>query len=187
MSEEALKLEKIKNSCNVTAKVALVLEILLSVIAFISLVCVFVCARFQDDIDQTMGEQVAIDMQEDMVQSFQSIGGLFRIVINSGEMIENGHFGMLLALYCLSATILLVMVVIVIDLIRKIFKTIKISETPFSEEVLKKLRRMFIVIAIVLLLMSGVGMALMVGLIGWCIYTILDYGFTLQKQVDEML
>ncbi len=83
-------------------------------------------------------------------------------------------------LICLIATAIFIM-------IQKTFVLIKDSETPFDPAVLKRLKLVFVIIAIAALLFSGVGTAVMSGIVFWCVYCILDYGFILQQEVDETL
>jgi len=72
-------------------------------------------------------------------------------------------------------------------LIERIFKEIKESDSPFTESILKKLRMVFIIISILPLFTNGIGAAIITALICWAIYSIIDYGYALQSEVDETL
>ena len=192
MREEELKLEKIKKSCNITAKVAFALEIILIVATVLCVVGGSMCFAFSSQIDQEIAVAMSQADKEEMVGSFASVdetsfGGLLQFTFNTDNLIENGEYGKVLGTYCFVGAAICAMVAVAFDMLRRIFKTIKTSETPFEEEVLKKLKVMFIVITVEILLMSGVGEALILGLICWSVYNIMDYGFTLQKEIDETL
>lgn len=192
MREEELKLEKIKKSCNITAKVAFALEIILIVATVLCVVGGSICFAFSSQIDQGFAVAMSQADKEEMVGSFASVdetsfGGLLQFTFNTDNLIENGEYGKVSGTYCFVGAAICAMVAVAFDMLRRIFKTIKTSETPFEEEVLKKLKVMFIVITVEILLMSGVGEALILGLICWSVYNIMDYGFTLQKEIDETL
>ena len=188
MREEELKLEKVKKSCNITAKVSQVLEVIMIVGAILCVVGAACCFGFRNEINSTITSSV--DMSENFMTSFENasdIGGLITFSFNPESMMSAGEYGQVAAIYCIFGGVICAMVAAVFDVIRRIFKIIKTSETPFTEAVLKKIRVLFIIISVEILLMVGLGDAAIVALICWSIYNILDYGFTLQKQVDETL
>ncbi|MCR5373846.1 MAG: hypothetical protein K6E39_00565 [Lachnospiraceae bacterium] len=78
-------------------------------------------------------------------------------------------------------------VAVIFWLVEGIFKKIKESDSPFTEEILKKLRIVFIVISILALLTNGIWSGAIVGLLCWAVYCIIDYGYALQSEVDETL
>ena len=68
-----------------------------------------------------------------------------------------------------------------------IFKSLAQEETPFSENILKRLRNIFIIITVLIAAYLGVGLCIVGALLLWCIYSILEYGVALQTEVDELL
>ncbi|MCR4933009.1 MAG: hypothetical protein K6A29_02340 [Lachnospiraceae bacterium] len=70
--------------------------------------------------------------------------------------------------------------------LRKAFVTIKESESPFSETVLKQIKTAAIITTI-LVALSSVGIAVCVALSLWCLCSIFNYGIELQKNDDETL
>ena len=193
MREEALKLEKVKKSCKTTAKVAQVLEIIVIVAFALCIVGAVICFCTRNEIDNSMIQimtQTGDATLENGYASFDTdtqIGGLLSFSFNSEKLIEAGEYGLLSAVYCLMGAILCAVAAAIFDLIRRIFKLIMASETPFDEGVLKKIKVLFIIICVAILVTSGLGEAVLAALILRSIYTILDYGFTLQKQVDETI
>ena len=79
------------------------------------------------------------------------------------------------------------LVAVLFWLIEGIFKQIKESDSPFTEAVLKKLRIVFICVPIIAFLTNGIWAGLIVALLCWAIYCIIDYGYALQIEVDETL
>ena len=61
------------------------------------------------------------------------------------------------------------------------------SATPFSKEVTGKLRRVFIFMTIVELLLGSLTSAIIMALIFWTVYAVFEYGVALQSEVDETL
>ena len=192
MREEELKLGKIKKSCKITEKTSLVLEIILIVGMFISICGSIACFSFQKEIDSQLAESYTQDSANEIgnamtVLGNTEIGGLITFTFNTSKMLEDGEYGKVSGLACLSAALVCFMVAAVFEILRRVFKAINISETPFDEIVLKKIKRLFIIICIEILIMVGLGVSVLTGLICWSIFNILDYGFTLQKQIDETL
>lgn len=192
MKEAELKLEKIKKSCNITAKVAFVLEIFLIVATVLCIVGSIICFSVKDEINNSFSSSMQQEELNEMKEAFGAVdnisfGGAIVYGVNTETFIEKEDFGSLFGIYCIFGAVVCVMVTAIFDMLRRIFKTIKTSETPFDEVVIAKVKRLFIIICVELLLMSGVGMALLIGLICWSVYNILDYGFTIQKQYDETL
>lgn len=76
---------------------------------------------------------------------------------------------------------------VLIKLTGSVFKTLENSDSPFDDKVIKKVMIVMIALSAVLLLTSGASFGLLCGLATWVVYTILDYGKTLQNQSDETL
>ena len=192
MNEQELKLEKIKKSCNVTATVTKVLESIMVALAMICLSSAILCFAIRGQIDAGVAEYANRIGTNDFVEAFSSInsssiGGVVSFTLDASGLLEEGAYGAVCALYSLVGAFICAMVVALFDVIRRVFKTLKTSETPFDDEVIKKIKRLFIVVTVEVLIMFGVGTAVLTGLVCWSIYNILDYGFTLQKQIDETL
>lgn len=192
MREEAIKLEKVRKSCNITEKVAMVLEIILLVATILCIIGGALCFGFRGQIDQGIAEVVAAGEHAEVDSSFQAlnnleIGGFLKFTIHMDELLANKEYGTIMVTICGFAAVVCGMVALIFDLIRRIFKAIRISETPFDRAVIAKVKVMFIIICVELLLMSGLGNAVLAGLIFWSITNILEYGFTIQQQIDETL
>ena len=79
------------------------------------------------------------------------------------------------------------MVCYLLGLFKKIFENLINEDNPFSDKILNNLKNCFIVMTVILTLSVGIGPGVIVGVLGWCIYSIFEYGRVLQTEVDETL
>ena len=79
-----------------------------------------------------------------------------------------------------------VLAIILMRFVRKTFKLLAGGESPFSAEVLKKFKAMAIVLFIIVLL-NDIITGIVVGLALWTLYSVFQYGASLQTEVDETL
>ena len=89
-------------------------------------------------------------------------------------------------LNCLAATVLLAILAVLFNIIRKVFVEIKESDTPFTESIQKRLKITAILVTI-MTIFESIGLAVIVALSFWCVYCIFGYGIELQKNEDETL
>lgn len=81
----------------------------------------------------------------------------------------------------------LVLTAVMTKLISKAFETIEKEETPFNDKVIKKVLIVMIFASVILFMTSGMALGVLGGLTTWVVYSVLDYGKTLQVQSDETL
>ena len=81
----------------------------------------------------------------------------------------------------------LVLTAVMTKLISKAFETIEKEETPFNDKVIKKVLIVMIFASVILFMTSGMALGVLGGLTTWVVYSVLDYGKTLQIQSDETL
>ena len=187
MREQELKLEQVKKSCNTARKVAKGFMIFFIVCAVICIAGAGIMYGFKNDINNEIktamergDESIHIDIDD-----FES--GVFSFKVDQDKMIENGTFAETMSLYVLAAAIVCVSVAVILGLVQKIFIVMDEEGSPFGENVLKRIKAIFIAISIIVGLEIGLGIGLLAGLLFWCLYCILDYGATLQKEIDETL
>ncbi len=70
--------------------------------------------------------------------------------------------------------------------LRRTFLEIEKSDTPFREDLLRRIRITGILVTL-LVLRYSIANAVIVGLTAWCVYCIFDYGIELQRNEDETL
>lgn len=182
MREQEMKLEKVKKSCQTAKSVTKVMQIILVVGCILCLVGAAIVFAMRDSVN------AAIAANEASV-SFKNItaNGIIGLDVDVADFIAEGMYAEVCMIYCIVGAVYTFFCSIIFRMISKVFVIIEQSETPFSDEVVKKLKKAFIVIVVVTGLFVGVGTALLTALFLWCIYCILDYGITLQAEVDETL
>ena len=182
------KIEAIRKSASVTAKVLNVIRIILTVGAVIALVSGIVCLCAQNKVDAgsvlydngsiRILPPVSADIATQAAADGEGFDFINRLNIEN-VMVWAG-------LNCIVAAAFIAIVTVVIVLIRKMFLELKDSETPFTESVQKRLKLTGILVTIAVF-MESVGIAAIVALSFWCLYCIFGYGVELQKNEDETL
>ncbi len=74
----------------------------------------------------------------------------------------------------------------ILNFFKKAIEMINTSDTPFTEEIIKEIKKTFILIFVIVLLKSAI-VSIIVGLSLSCVYYIFKYGIELQKESDETL
>jgi hypothetical protein len=180
---ENTKIERIKKSAGVTAKVLNVIKTILIVglvLAFVGGISVM-CFRIGDE-----GKSIEVFGKKIVVHNMVSFGDLSVESFDFVNMFDIEDPFLKAGVNCFFAAFMIVMVLVCVILIRKTFTTIEKSDTPFTPEVLRRIRITGILVTIIVL-SASIGIAAVVGLTFWCIYTIFDYGVELQKDADETL
>ena len=181
-----LKLENVKKSCKIAKNVMKACMILLSVCSVVALVSAIIVMLNKDFINQNIDVLKAngFDIHVGELQ----VGGMLQLSTEDiSQKLEAGQLAEVCTIMCAVATAGTVILAVIFGLFTSVFKTIEISESPFAEAVIKKLKKTFIAIAVAIAIFVGLGEALLAALLLWCVYTILDYGFVLQTEVDETL
>jgi len=178
------KLNKVKKNCKTIKTVISILQIFLIIGIICSAVGIVTISYYKNEVNQALAAAeengASIDFDD-----FQA--GIFKGSIKSEALINEGKYNVALNLTCIYALIVCSFVYGVFFVIKKIFKEIEQSESPFSDTVLKKLKALFIIISIASLISFGLGYAILTALVLNCIYCILDYGCAIQTEVDETL
>ncbi|SCY01955.1 hypothetical protein SAMN02910451_01135 [Butyrivibrio hungatei] len=197
MREYEVKLANIKKSCNTTRKIANVLGVLMAVVAVAALVGGVLIFAYRDDINKNAvveninGKTVAHICGDDGTELFELDNLGIQIALGSvsftGVFANKGMVAEGLGVGCFIIAVVLAVVAGIFILIMNVFKVVENSDSPFSEEVMKKLKAAFIIITVFTALAVGIGPAVLTGVVFWSIYCILDYGYVLQKEADETL
>ena len=197
MREYEVKLANIKKSCNTTRKIANVLGVLMAVVAVAVLVGGVLIFAYRDDINKNAvveninGKTVAHICGDDGTELFELDNLGIQIALGSvsftGVFANKGMVAEGLGVGCFIIAVVLAVVAGIFILIMNVFKVVENSDSPFSEEVMKKLKAAFIIITVFTALAVGIGPAVLAGVVFWSIYCILDYGYVLQKEADETL
>lgn len=187
MNKQEMKLEKVRKSCSTTSKV-------LSAMRGIAIACVILCIVgaiiiqcFAKDINTEVPKAIAEGKVTFSYTDIEMFNGILNFDVKMQQLVDDGHYAFLFTCYCIAGAVALGIVITILSLFIRIFKTLLENETPFNESVLVKLRSAFIITVVLVALVSGLGEAVFMGLTFWCIYTLIDYGAVLQMEVDETL
>lgn len=192
MNEINNKLEKIKKSCR-TGKVV---SNILCIIAIVGCVCALIsgAAMFAGRAD---AEPRLVQLQ-DAGKIDQDHFSVYYIDLGHPEdwhsdipalqnMIDEYPFTFSVATYCLLLGGLLAVTAVIMKLISLTFDTIEKEDSPFTDKVIRKVMTVMIFVSAILLMTAGMSQGVMGGLVTWVVYTVMDYGKTLQTESDETL
>lgn len=187
MRDEMVKLEKVKKSCKIS-------KIISNIIAcFVTIGCV--CAVVATIILGVVGHE---KINSEIAKSIESgnasfevddikIDGMLELNVKLNEMVAKGEYAEAITIICIFMAVVMAAVAAVFWMMVSIFKMIAESNTPFTIDILKRLKAVFIIVAVIAVIVSGLGTGVIVGCIGWSLYTIFDYGFVIQQEIDETL
>ncbi|MCR4587877.1 MAG: hypothetical protein K5682_05665 [Lachnospiraceae bacterium] len=184
MNQQNVKLEETKRRCNTAANVLSVFKIFMilgAVLSFVSGILMFV---YQSEINPYLEQSVA----EGRVKiDALATDGAIRLLVDASGALEAGNYAIVVWINCMVATLICLVAMVVVMIFRSIFVKIQEEDSPFKQEVLQNMKRAFIIVTVASLFFVGFGVAVMVGLLLWCIYAIFEYGTELQNEVDETL
>ena len=185
MNEQNKKLEIIKKRCGTSSKVVGIIRIITIMGIVLSVVGAIICFSQRDMIDEQLSEAIASGNVT--VDNLQIGNDGFKIVLNYQEAFDAGNYAIPMAFNCISSTLICLIVTLILSIFKNIFGSLAKEETPFSENILKRLKTAFIITAVLLAIYLGIGPCIVGALLLWCIYSILEYGMALQSEVDELL
>ncbi len=180
---ENSKLEKIRKSAGVTStvlnviKTILIVGMVMAVVAGISVMCL----RTGDE-----GKTVEVFGKKITVHNMVSVGDLSVESFDFLDMFRIEDPFVLAGVNCFVAAVLIALVLVAVIVLRRTFTAIQKSDTPFKPEILRSIKLTGILVTVIVLT-SSIGIAAVVGLAFWCVYTIFDYGIELQTDADETL
>ena len=185
MVEQNKKLEIIKKRCKTSAKVIKILQIIAIIGIVGALIGVICCFTMKDTINNGIAESVA--QGKTKIEDVKISNGLLDIMINYEGFYKEGNYATPATINCAIAAIITSVVYYLLSLFKKIFENLISEDNPFSDKILNNLKICFIVITAILTLSVGIGPGVIAGLLGWCMYSIFEYGRVLQTEVDETL
>lgn len=192
MNEENIKIAKIKNSCRIgkiVSNIMCIVTIIGCVCAAVSGIAIFAAKAETEPKLAALVEEGKFDENR-----FNSV----YIDLGSSEewhsdipalqnIIDEYPHSFSIATSILFMAGALALTAVMTKLISKTFETIEKEETPFSDKVIKKVLIVMIFASIILFMTSGMALGVLGGLTTWVVYSVLDYGKTLQVQSDETL
>ena len=185
MIEQNKKLETIKKRCVTSKKVISILQVIAIVGIIGALIGAICCFAMKDTINSGIAQSVA--QGKTKIEDIKISNGLLSVAVNYEEFYKEGNYATPAAINCVIAVVITSVVHYLLSLFKKIFDNLIKEDNPFSDRILNNLKICFIVIAVIMTLFVGFGPGVIAGLLGWCIYSIFEYGKVLQTEVDETL
>lgn len=187
MRDEMVKLEKVKKSCKISGIISKIIACLVTVGFVGAIVGIIVLGIVgHDKINSEIGKAVESGDATFNVDNV-NINGMVQVNAAIDEMTEQGEYAEVLTIACIIAAFASAVVAVIFWMLVSIFKMIAESNTPFTGGILKRIKAIFILVAVIALITNGLGTGVIVGCIGWSLYSIFDYGFAIQQEVDETL
>lgn len=186
MMNKEEKLAKVRKSCSVGKGIVKALKIIMIVAAIICLVGAVIVFVERDKVNTAIKEGtvengVTFDNNE------MILDGVIKFSLNQEQLVEGGRYDVVILEDIIVGMVATIFTAIIFGIIESLLHVVIESESPFSEVVIKKFRKLFIVITVFVAIGTGLGAAVATGLVLWCIYTIFDYGYAIQTEVDEIL
>ena len=204
MSQENIKLERIKKSSHVAGIVTRIVFILCVVASMILIVTSIVMIADRTNMNEQIKAGIEGANDVDVTKKVGPVNvHLLRFSKDSFDItkyqkiessipalekaLSDTPYSLSLGFTLLTAGLNVVLLAIAMFQLYSVFDIIGKEDSPFTPRVLKKLLFALIVIDIVIAFTSGLGTAAIAGLVTWALYTIMDYGRLLQTRSDETL
>ena len=194
--EENVKLEKIRKSCSVGEKVSTVF----CIIAIVGCVMAIVAGIAIINMGSEFDDKVIQMSDSGVVDIGNKIGGYQIMGISLGdpsnirsdvpaiqEALKDHPYSVEVSMYCFLAAGMTAIIAVMMKVTGSVFALIRKEDNPFTDNVIKRVLIVMIVLSGILFLTSGVSLGVLCGILTWVVYTVMDYGKTLQIQADETL
>lgn len=192
MKEENEKLSRVRKSFKTAKIVGRITEIIL-IVAFLMLlvtgiVLIANSKRFNEKLaeDATVSIDVPLtdlkDGKVDLSNTFESD------VPAVQKMIDENNVAAFFGLFFIGLSLIFPFLAAIMHFFAGACKDILEDNTPFSKRARKKILVAMILLTVgVSLTKGGIASGVVLAIVTWCIYTILDYGALLQLESDETL
>ena len=103
------------------------------------------------------------------------------------DALQTHPYSVVFIIYSIAGFFILLVFAIMMKLVGGVFRIIREEENPFTDKAIRRITTVMIVASIVMFFTPGTVYGILGLVITWVVYTILDYGKTLQIQADETL
>ncbi len=197
MNEENVKLTKIKKSCSVGKKIS----VFLCIMCIVGCVAALIAGIALITSAETYEPQIVEAIESGKINtSKNSIGSVSLFNVEGVDpsdwesdipavrnALDAHPYSTIYGIYCILMSLTIAVAAVMMKLISSVFAIIEKEETPFTDKVIRRVTIVMIVISGFLLMTAGAALGILCGLATWVIYTVMDYGKTLQIQSDETL
>jgi hypothetical protein len=194
--EESVKIAKIKKSCNVGKKISNIFFILAIIGCIAALAGSIVIFSMGSDFDT----EIQKGIEAGYITEGDDFGASSWVNINVGDVsklhsdvpaiqnaIDDHPYAITYGSYCMIGAVACVVIAVLMKMISSVFALIIKEDTPFTDKVIKRVVVIMIAISACMLLTTGAAFAALGAITTWVVYSIMDYGKTLQIQSDETL
>lgn len=194
--EEKVKIGRIKKSSKVGQKVSNILFVvclIASIGALIAGIYIFSMGKKFDAI-------VEQAIEDGIITEGSGIGTSSMIHIEAFDVnnlhsdipawqvvIDDHPYAVSYGASCLIITFAMALAAVMMKLLSGVFAIIIKEDNPFTDKVIKRITIVMIVVSVLMFFTTGMAYGVLGGIITWVVYSILDYGKTLQIQSDETL
>lgn len=188
MNEQTRKLESVKKSFTKVKKVLKAISWIARVGMGMSVAGMGLTAAYQEPINAAISKSVQEGTGTFTVKAENMIlNGIVNLDVDLQQLVERGEYAMtILIVLGISMGLLLILSIISSKLYSNMI-VIEKSETPFKKEILSSFKQIFVLVSIMTALMADPIVLITVIVVFVCIYKLIEYGVTLQEEVDEIL
>ena len=206
MSQENTQLSRIKKSCRlgkIVSRIFFMCCVVATVITLVVGILMLVMSdKWEDQIAEALESQGGAEITTSMrlgvfkvdymnvdLSELQSLKD--QKVESSIPAVEDRFdqypYSSSIGISCLMMAVMVGIMAFALFQISDAFRIVEEEETPFSKKVMHKLLVTMIIISVIFASTIGLAYGVIGGFVTWAVYTILDYGRTLQIQSDETL
>lgn len=187
MEEKQLKkLENMKKRIGIAKVIINIFRVLLVVFFLLCSAIVIMSYVIPDELNAGMiasGESMENIGDVTLSNGFAQIA--FRPDVAKYE--SEGRYAEIVRAYGFISMALVAGVLFMFSMIHKMLTIVIENDSPFHPMVLKKLRNLLIAFVIICLLTMKISIGIIVAVVSWTIYCIMDYGTLLQQDVDDIV
>lgn len=187
MREEMVKLEKVKKTCKISKNLCTILASIVTVAFVCAVIGMIIFGTISHDkVNSAVKEAIEsndVDFDVDDIR----IDGVLRLNVYLNEMAKQENYAAVITVAFAYGAVLSATVAVVFWMLVSIFKMVALSDTPFTANIRNRLKAIFIIVTVIAIFASGLGTGIIIGCIGWSLYSIFDYGFVIQQEIDETL
>ena len=180
MEQEIIKLGRVKKSCATVQKVAKVMKVLMIVAAVLAFAAGVIAVVMRADLNDWL-------VTNNMAGRLNFNAGLSSLISTQFTPNDINSISIVLAIYAFEMTAVMIAFSVVMHKVETAFAAIGKADSPFTDDAIRKLTVAMVIVSIIVTLFAGVAFGILLGVITWAFYTILDYGRVLQIQSDETL
>lgn len=196
MNEQNEKLLKVKKSCKavkITARVLFIITVIIGAFFLVvGSILMSTRGKYDDKVQDILSsEHVTLKGSND-VFTLSEDGTTYQPNLHSdidslNEKLSSLSLSFAVGLYFVILAIACTAVAVTLRLFYHCFKEAEKSDTPFSDVVIRKVLLAMIILSLLLFFTTNAAVGVLAAFMSWAIYTIMDYGKTLQIQSDETL